>query len=230
MNINARIMNLDGTYCEKILQCKRIAVLGFTSRNRELLKKHKDELGLDNAEKIDFLPRVYWIDPTRLTTSEEIFVIGNSTSGEVEYFALFDNDEIYVTVGSDHTDRELEKVSIHKSKQICNKIISNKFWKYSDIYDHFDELVLESYIFTESGVRLYQRGRVGDILMFDELKKIIKKEYEECEEVCFFSGTVPVIEGKLEFAKKWKVALIDPILKRKIEHMYRVHIIPEKNL
>ncbi len=228
MKFNARILNLDGTYFEKTLKCERVAVLGFTSRNKELLEKHKSELGIGNAEKVDLYPRVYWIDPTRLTPNGEIFVVGNNTSGEVEYFALFDNGEFYITVGSDHTDRELEKISIHKSKQVCNKVISNEFWKYSDVYGHFDKLILESYVFNTAGAKLYQRGKVGDILEFEELSKIAKNNCTDCERLCFFSGTVPTINGKFEFAERWKMVLIDPVLNRKIEQTYTVHVIPEK--
>ena len=39
--------------------------------------------------------------------------------------------EWYVGIGSDHTDRVLEAVSIRKSKQVCAKPISKELWPLS---------------------------------------------------------------------------------------------------
>lgn len=50
------------------------------------------------------------------TTDDEVTVISDKSSGEVEYVLLCQGDEIWVTAGSDQTDRAVETKSIPASK------------------------------------------------------------------------------------------------------------------
>ena len=52
----------------------------------------------------------------------EIEVSGPDTSGEVEYVLVQRPDGLWVTVGSDHTDRKAETVGVSLSKQLCAKV------------------------------------------------------------------------------------------------------------
>lgn len=84
--------------------------------------KELEFLGILAPQKV---PVMYWIDPERVSTKKTLYVIGNKTSGEVEFFLAKDKaGELYVTVASDHTDRETEKDSISKAKQLCSKIVA----------------------------------------------------------------------------------------------------------
>ena len=229
-SINVKVSNIDKSCANILLKFDKLAALGFTLDNKDLLRAHIEELKEIGSTSIE--PTVYWLDPTRLSSSNELFVVGNETSGEVEYFVGYDETgEIYITVGSDHTDRKLEKISIPKSKQICNKIISNIFWRFSDIVDHFEDLELVSYILKSGKMVLYQKGKVSDILDLRKLENIVKNDqfYKKGEKVCFFIGTIPILNGKIEYSEKWHLIFYDPILRRKIEHSYRVIIIPEEN-
>lgn len=66
-------------------------------------------------------------------------------AGEVEYIIITQGDEIYIGLGSDHTDRKLESASVPKAKQVCPKPIGHDIWKYSDLKDHWDSIKLNSY-------------------------------------------------------------------------------------
>ena len=46
----------------------------------------------------------------------------------VEYVLFVGEDDILVGVGSDHTDRVLERTSLAKSKQICKNVVSSRVW------------------------------------------------------------------------------------------------------
>ncbi|WP_412759113.1 DUF2848 family protein [Neobacillus cucumis] len=51
--------------------------------------------------------------------------------------------ELYVTVGSVHTDRNLENLNVPKSKQACPNIVSRKVWRFEDVKGHWNLLELE---------------------------------------------------------------------------------------
>src|SRR5699024_12545366 len=70
--------------------------------------------------------------PTRRSSDLIIIIFGNTEK------------DMYITVGSDHTDRELEAVNIGKSKQVCGKPFGKKAWKLDDVLTHWDELILSS--------------------------------------------------------------------------------------
>lgn len=70
----------------------------------------------------------------------------NDSSGEAEVALLDIHGDWYVGLGSDHTDRALEAVSIHESKQICSKIISKQLWALDSVLDHWDEIELKSWV------------------------------------------------------------------------------------
>jgi hypothetical protein len=73
-------------------------------------------------------------------------VLGEHTSGEAEAVLLVAGNDIWVAVGSDHTDRELDKVNIVASKQVCPKPVSAEVWRYADARERWDSLALRSWI------------------------------------------------------------------------------------
>ena len=89
--------------------------------------EHIRELEEEGIKCPKSVPVLYQCSKEILTTSKVIEVIGQKTSGEVEYLILVHDNKYYIGVGSDHTDRELEAVSIHKSKQLCLKPYATTF-------------------------------------------------------------------------------------------------------
>ena len=55
--------------------------------------------------------------------TEALVVGGAGTSGEVEPVVVVAGGEYFLTVGSDHTDRDLERHDIAASKAACTKVI-----------------------------------------------------------------------------------------------------------
>ena len=67
--------------------------------------------------------------------ADGIEVTGDNTSGEAEFIIARIDGENWVGIGSDHTDRELEKQGITIAKQICDKPMGGDFWRYSEVAD-----------------------------------------------------------------------------------------------
>src|SRR5699024_550032 len=113
-------------------------------------------------------------------------------SGEAEIVLIFGDtkDEVYVTVGSDHTDRGLETTNINKSKQVCDKPFAQKAWKLSDVLDHWDELELSSKVYIDGEWVEYQQDTLKTILPYKDIIEYIKIVNAPLTNSIFFSGTV----------------------------------------
>ncbi len=206
---------------------------GYTGRNRKAVLDHIEELkklGVPAPEKV---PATYWVDPERVSTSPEIYVIGDKTSGEVEVFIAKDNKgETFITVGSDHTDRELERISVSKAKQICPKIIATECWKLSEIREHWDKIILRMEVKASEGEGpfiLYQEGKLITLLPPEELEKLAYSERPEYAHLpSIFGGTIPILTKETIFASVYRLSMCDPILDRTITHTYKVIKLPDK--
>jgi len=115
------------------------------------------------------IPTVYPVSNNLATTSSAIQVQHQETSGEVEYVVVVGPRDLYVTVGSDHSDRALEQKSVSLAKQVCPNIVAPAVWRYQDVKGHWDELILRSWVSQKGDWRLYQEGTLGDLLPVEEL-------------------------------------------------------------
>lgn len=207
------------------LQIRRVYCIGYAGRNQAKVKEHIDELAKIGVPAPPRTPTVYPVSTYLLTNGCSITAQGKETSGEVEFVLFLQGDKTYVTVGSDQTDRNLETVSVIKSKQMCEKICAAQVWDLDEVRDHWDSLVLRAWVTDEKGKRLYQDGPATALLPVPELIDAVKRETDlSMNGAVIFSGTVPTHEGFV-FAKSWDLELADPILKRKITHRYEVEVL-----
>ena len=233
MRINLKYRNLKAE--ENIVELKwdSCVAAGYTGRDQKAVMAHIKELEILGVPTPQKVPAMYWIEPERVASSHLLYVIGNKTSGEVEFFLAKDkNGEAYITVASDHTDREIERESVSKAKQMCSKIVAENCWKISDIRDHWDNIIIRSKIKEEdnSPEILYQEGTLSKILLPEKLEEICEQDNpsKECN-VAIFSGTLPLISNEIIFAKIYRLIMFDPILKREISHTYRVFTLPDRS-
>ena len=167
-----------------------------------------------------FFQKPFW----GISLDNEIHVQGKETSGEVEFVLFVDGDKIYVGVGSDHTDRELEKLDILKSKQVCPSVISRILWDYREVRDHWDRIEFRSWAADQGKKTLYQESNVASILPPEELVDLVRKRVNgDMDGIAIFSGTFPLLTETFLFADRFEGELLDPVLKRKIEFGYSVH-------
>ncbi len=204
----------------------RLIIAGWTARDRAANDRHIEELRGLGVPPPKSTPMFYSISASRLTQAVEIEVPGHSSSGEVEFILLRHDGKLYVGVGSDHTDREVEKYGVTMSKQVCDKPVAATLWLYDDLCDHWDQLILQSCISDGESRSVYQQGRV--IEMLDPSTLLTRYESVEGEfkdDSLMFGGTLPTRNG-IRYSSVFTFGLIDPVLNRVIEHSYAVKELP----
>jgi len=204
--------NINGNPTDKLhFEPKMLINGGYTGRNQEEVQKHIDELKKIGVPAPDKTPVFFPKYPERLTQSEAIPCLDEEGHiGEAEYVLFVSGGEVYVSAGSDHTDRTLETVSIPKAKQMYPNTISKDAWKLTEIEAYWDELHLRSWVEEDGQKKLYQETPLGALLGPRELLAHVKKiiEVEDLEGLVLYSGTVA---GKfeIEYSPYFEVELKD---------------------
>ena len=154
-----------------------------------------------------------------LDTSDAVFVQSTQTSGEVE-IVIYVSDKIYIGVGSDHTDRALETVSIPGSKQACVNHLATKFWIWDDIADSWDDCILRSWV----DGRLYQEVGVDKFLSPPDVLSVLRERVSNVPKRDFivYCGTYVSVDKALGFGSNWRYQLEAPKLNRQIDAQYEV--------
>jgi hypothetical protein len=203
---------------------KGAVLCGYTGRDQSAVRAHIEELKKEGVEPPPSVPTFYPKPPRDMVFEEAIIVEGRETSGEVEYFLLVDRNNIYVGVGSDHTDREMERVDILKSKQVCPAVFSKNLWNYNEIKSHWDQIEIRSRAVKDGESVLYQESTLGTILPPEELLRLVQQKVEgSLEGIAIFSGTPPLKTGQMVFADRFECELVDPVLKRELTIVYSIH-------
>lgn len=204
------------------LSVKKLILCTYSGRNIEIVKKHIKEAGQEGIPPPAEIPQFYFLTPNILTTDNIINCDSTNTSGEIEYVIILHGNEIYIGVGSDHTDRMLETKNVEESKEACPKPISKEVWAYRDVKDHWDECILRCEVAENNSWRVYQEGKVELLLSVEDILSKLSNKYQISgeEDIVIFSGTIPTVAGKIEYLPKYKMGLVDPILDRKLELKY----------
>jgi hypothetical protein len=204
----------------------RLVVAGWTGRDQAAVRHHIEELAERGVKAPETTPVFYRVSAARLTRAEVIDVPGVGNSGEVE-FVLFQYDgELYVSVGSDHTENDVEAYGVTVAKQMCDKPVATKAWPFDEVAPHWDQIYLRAWV-VENGERtLYQEGQVSAMLdpaaLLDGLAEC---EEAFCDGTLMYNGTFNVI-GSLRFARRLEVEMYDPVLERSITHGYNIETLP----
>ena len=197
---------------------------GYTGRDQDAVRKHIDELAKEGVEPPPSVPTLYPKPPWSLTQKDAIQVEGRETSGEVEFFMLIDQSNIYVGVASDHTDRALERIDIRKSKQVCPTILSKTLWNYEDVKDAWDQIQIRSWAIKDGQKSIYQESTVGSILPPEDLIQLVQQNLNDpIGGIAVFSGTPPLLAGDMVFADRFEGELADTDLDRRITVEYDIH-------
>ena len=222
--LNLTVVEADGGRLELEFPVARILDAGFTGKNREGAMKHVEELKAHGVAAPDRIPAYFAVTREMVTTDDEIEVLGDDTSGEVEVVFLFKEDEVYIAVGSDHTDRELEKDSIPKSKVICAKVVSREVWKLADVKPHWERLKLQSWIDVDGKRTLYQEGSLADFLTVDDFLDGVRSVVKDgaLDGMVLYMGTMPSLGGELLFSPTFEGQLSDDVLGRELSFRYSI--------
>jgi len=194
-----------------------LVIAGWTGRDEAALRKHIKELEEIGVKPPKTTPIFYRVSADLLTFASEIQVSGPDTSGEVEFVLLSKPDGLWVTVGSDHTDRKAETVGVSLSKQLCHKPIAKDAWRYDEVKPHWEKLVLRSWTDGE----LYQEGAVTAMRSPEDLLA----RYPLKPGWAMFCGTLAA-KGGIRPGKVFRMELEDPVRKRSLKHAYRIEVLP----
>lgn len=211
---------------DRAMTIRNLVIAGWTGRDQAAMESHIAELEAIGVRRPPATPCFYRVAVEQLTQSSSIQVVGADTSGEVEYYIVQDDGVRWVGVGSDHTDRKLEAHNVSLSKPVCAKPIAPTLWRFDDVADHWDQLVLRSYA-TIDGTRVpYQEGPVTTMRSPDDLVT----RYEAAggrygDGTLMFCGTLAVMGG-VRPATRFEVELYDPVRDRTIQHGYDVEVLP----
>ena len=219
------VVSKEGTR-EMTVHFDTVIAVGFAGRDQAAVKHHIDELAEIGVRPPSKTPIMYPCSTNSLVRSEKLQVIGRETSGEVEFLLVLNEGEIYIGIGSDHTDRGLETVGISKAKQICGKPLGPVLWPYAEVKDHWDQIKLQSWQRKDGKEFIYQDGTVGGIMKVEDILAEVKKDCPNVKNAVLFSGTVGVKDGFV-YGDWFRCELTDPVLGRKLSHEYVVEVIGE---
>lgn len=218
------ILEERGGRREFIIPLKGAILCGYTGRNQDAVKRHIAELEREGIAPPPSVPTFFPKPAPGITLDEEIHVEGHQTSGEIEFVLFVDGPDLWVGLGSDHTDRELEKLDILKSKQVCPTPLSRTLWRYAEVRDQWDRIEMRCWSVKGGEKKLYQECALGTILSPEELiRRVRQKVNGPLEGIAIYSGTPPLKTEGMIFADRFEGELSDPILKRKLALRYAVH-------
>jgi hypothetical protein len=211
-------------------------VAGWTGRDSAAVEKHIKELEALGVRRPATTPIFYRVSAVRLTTAAEIEVAGTHSGGEVEFVLLQHGGRMWVGVGSDHTDREVETYGVTVSKQMCDKPVAPLFWAFDEIAPHWDQLRLRAHVIESGERKIYQEGSVAAMLAPLDLigrcplpslpgERGKKGRGQLPESTLMFCGTLAARDG-VRPTERFEFEIEDPVLGRKIAHAYSVRILP----
>ena len=210
---------------EQSVTLRNLVIAGWTGRDAAALEKHIVELEQLGVPRPSRTPIFYLASASRPTTADSIEVLGEQTSGEAEYLLLQYNGVLWVGIGSDHTDRDLEVHGVALSKQICEKPIGTHFWRYDEVAPHWDALRLRSYATIAGAKVVYQDDSVAKMLDPIRLISLYAADGRLPESTLMFCGTVPV-HGGIRPASRFECELEDPVIGRRIRKAYDIKPLP----
>jgi hypothetical protein len=227
-------MHTRGGLVNRAVPLRHAVIAGWTGRDPVAREKHIAELEALGVARPATTPIYYRVAAARMTVASQIEVVGEDSSGEAEFVLLRDETGVWVGLGSDHTDRKVEAYNVTVSKQMCDKPLAPELWDFNDVRDHWDALVLRSWIEEDGERRLYQEGTVAAMLPPDT----IVSGYAEgglaegglaegglAEGTVMLCGTLAA-KGGVRPSRRFAMELFDPVRGRKLTHDYEIMTLP----
>ncbi|MBX9990300.1 DUF2848 domain-containing protein [Phreatobacter oligotrophus] len=207
------------------MELETLVVAGWAGRDAAAIQHHIEELAAIGVPPPSSVPVFYRGAASLVTQSHRVEVLGPDSSGEIEPVVVSLADGLWVTVGSDHTDRKAETYGIALSKQMCAKPVATVLWKYEEVAPHWDELQLRAHAVIAGERVVYQEGTLAALRPPSDLIAKWTGKDTLLPGTLMFGGTLGAIGG-IRPAARFEMELIDPVLKRTIAHAYDIVDLP----
>jgi hypothetical protein len=207
------------------VQIDTLIVAGWAGRDAHAIEHHIEELAAIGVPRPSSVPLFYRIGTGQLSQTTHLQVLGPDTSGEVEPVVVALADGLWVTVGSDHTDRKAESAGVALSKQLCSKVVGTGLWRYDDVAKHWDSLILRAWATIDGKKVLYQEGAVSGLRSPADLMQRYSNTATLPPGSLMFGGTIGAIGG-IRPGTRFEMELEDPLLQRKLTHAYDIEALP----
>ena len=218
--LTALVEGADGSR-KAIFVVDRLVIAGWTARDVEAMEHHIKELEAMGIARPRQTPTYYALSPSRLTQGDRLQELGTDSSGEAEPVLVSQDGELYLGLGSDHTDRKVEAYGVSVSKQLCDKPLGGGLWPLGEVKDHWDKLILRSHIVENGESVLYQEGTLANMRHPDNLIALYTGGGSLPDKTVMFCGTVPAIGG-VRSSAEFSAELVDPVLGRSLSLSYAV--------
>jgi hypothetical protein len=200
-----------------------LVIAGYTGRDIHAVKQHILELQAQGITPPEMTP-MFWTLPNWLLSVAQpaIQVYAGKSSGEAEPVLIrMPNGELFVTVGSDHTDRSLEASSILLAKLTCPKVLAPIVWSFEDVAERWDSLHLQA--FAGDDETCYQDGALALIRHpLEVLEQAFQSPFPADRPFILFLGTIPLQTGSFCFAKRFLAILEDRERGRRLRCDYTI--------
>ena len=204
-------LEVDGAPLEFPVQ--RLLVAGYTGRDASKVRAHIEELERQGIPAPPTVPTLYPIDVSWVTTERNLFLRPRSVSGEAEPMLLFPSDDLQealVSVTSDFTDREEERHSIPRAKELP-KPLSAQVWRYRDVAACWDDVAMRSWVGRGADRQLYQSGTLGALLAPpDLLRRLEPVAGASWKGTVLLMGTLPLLGKEFVFSDSFACELETP--------------------
>jgi hypothetical protein len=200
------VLEVVGTGEMLVLQDFRGIVAGYTGRDEAAVQHHIDELASIGIAPPPAVPMFYGVPPHLFSTTGSFSRAGGSlTSGEIEPLYVRHRGRFYLGIGSDHTDRDLERTDIGDSKRACPKPIGARVIAVDDLEAlSLDDSTATSWV----DGSLYQRGSLAGIRTPANVVELLLERTDVAHDdfVCL-GGTLPLHDGGFVDGDTWRLDL-----------------------
>lgn len=226
VTLELTVAHRDGSTEPLEYDVERIANCGLAV-DEDIAQAHLEEMEEEGIVVTQDPPVIFQIPSQAITTASYIQVNDPKTSGEAEVVYFVDEEETYVGVASDHTDRALEtrEEDIPKSKTICPNVVSETVWPLSEIRSHWDILELSGWTGTDGESHRYQHSTVEAFYSPEQLIDTVDdRSSAPTTGMAIFTGTVDAA-AEIVFGDFFAAKLYDPVLDRSLQLEYEVDVV-----
>ncbi len=198
----------------------RLVVAGYTGRDPAAVARHIEELAGIGVPPPPRVPAFFELDPQLLTTAAVIEVGAPNTSGEVEPVLIRHENRYYLGLGSDHTDRDLERDDVAAAKAVCPKPLCRSVIALPGVVTSLD---WDTYTVAAQADGLeYQHDRLSALRRpSDLLDRLRDASGDRGGDLVLYAGTVPLLTGHFLARTHWHLSLAVPA-STTLTHSYEV--------